>query len=78
MKCSINRWKWIIIEGVGEKPTEWCNNLVLIPKKDGENIRVSLMTDANKHIKRIRHAIPALRELETGINGAKYFSHLKT
>lgn len=47
------------------------------PKKDWENIRASLdMTDANKHIKRSRHAIPTLRELETKLNGAKYFSHL--
>jgi len=34
------------------------------------------MTDANKYIKRTRHAIPTLRELETRLNGAKYFSHL--
>ena len=31
---------------------------------------------ANKYIKRTRHAIPTLRELETRLNGAKYFSHL--
>ena len=34
------------------------------------------MTDANKYIRRTRHAIPTLRELETRINGAKYFSYL--
>ena len=34
------------------------------------------MTDANKYIKRTRHAIPTLRELETKVNGAKYFSQL--
>ena len=52
-----------IIEDVGDKPTEWCSNVVLTPKKDGENIRASLdMTDAKKYIfKRTRHAIPTLR-----------------
>ena len=34
------------------------------------------MTDANKYIKRTRHAIPILRELETRLNGTKYFSHM--
>ena len=34
------------------------------------------MTDANKYIKRTRHAIPTLRELEMKLNGATYFSHL--
>jgi len=46
-----------IIVDVGDEPTEGCSNVVLTPKKDGENIRASLvMTDANKYIK--RHAIP--------------------
>jgi len=47
-----------IVEDVGDEPTEWCSNVVLKPKKDGEKIRASLdMTDANKYIKRTRHAI---------------------
>lgn len=51
--------------------------MVLTPQKDRENIRASLdMTDANKLIKRTRHVIPTLRELETRLNGAKYFLHL--
>ena len=66
-----------IVEDVGDERTEWCSNVVLTPKKGGENIRASLdMTDANKYIKRTRHAIPTIRELETRLNGAKYFSHL--
>lgn len=74
----LSKWEEMdIIEDVGDEPTDWCSNVVLTPKKDGENIRASLdMTDANKHIKRTRHAIPTLRELEARINGAKYFSHL--
>ena len=74
----LNKWEEMdIIEDVGDEPTDWCSNVVLTPKKDGENIRASLdITDANKYIKRTRHAIPTLRELETKLNGAKYFSHL--
>ena len=34
------------------------------------------MTDVTKYIKRTRHTIPTLRELETRLNGAKFFSHL--
>ena len=53
-----------IVEDVGDEPTEWCSNVVLTPKKDGQNIRASLhMTDAKKYIKRTRHAIPIIREL---------------
>ena len=74
----LERWEELdIIEDVGDEPTEWCSNVVLTPKKDGESVRASLdMTDANKYIMRTRHAIPTLRELETKLNGAKYFSHL--
>ena len=74
----LDKWEEMdIIEDVRDEPTEWCSNAVLTPKKDGENIKASLdLTDANKYIKRTRHAIPTLRELETRLNGAKYFSHL--
>ena len=74
----LDRWEELdIIEDVGDEPTEWCSNVVLTPKKDGESIRASLdMTDANKYILRTRHAIPTLRELEAKLNGARYFSHL--
>ena len=51
--------------------------MVLTPKKDGESARASLdMTDVDKGIKRTMHTIPTLRELETRLNGAKFFSHL--
>ena len=74
----LDKWeKMDILEDVGDEPTEWCTNVVLTPKKDGENIRASLdMTNAINHMKRTRHAIPTIRELETRLNGAKYFSHL--
>ena len=74
----LDRWQDLdIIEDVGDEPTDWCSNVVLTPKKDGESVRASLdMTDVNKYIKRTRHTIPTLRELETRLNGAKYFTHL--
>ena len=66
-----------IIEDVGDEPTDWCSNVVLAPKKDGESVRASLdMMDVNKYIKRTRHTISTLREPETRLNGAKIFSHL--
>jgi len=73
----LDKWEQMdMTKDVGDEPTEWCSNVVLTPKKDGENTRASLdMTDANKYIKRTRHAIPTLRELETRLNRAKYFSH---
>ncbi|PFX11958.1 Retrovirus-related Pol polyprotein [Stylophora pistillata] len=53
------------------------DNVVLTPKKDGESVRASLdMTDVNRYIKRTRHTIPTLRELETRLNDAKFFSQL--
>ena len=49
----LDKWEEMdIIEDVRDEPTEWCSNVVLTPKKDGENIRASLdMTDANKYIR---------------------------
>ena len=74
----LDRWYTLdIIEDVGDEPTDWCSKVVLTPTKDGESVRASLdMTDVNKYIKRTRHTIPTLRELETRLNGAKFFSHL--
>ena len=76
----LHKWEEMdIIEDAGDEPTDWCSNVVLDPKKEGENIKANLnMTDTNKYIKRTRHDIPALRELETKLNDAKYFSHLDT
>lgn len=53
----LDRWHNLdIIEDVGDEPTDWCSNVVLTPKKDGESVRAGLdMTDFNKYIKRTRH-----------------------
>ena len=58
----IDKWEELdITEDVGTEPKFWCSDVVLIPKKDREHIRASLdTTDANKFIKRTRHANPTL------------------
>lgn len=68
----MDRWQVLdIIKDVGDEPPDWCSNVVLTPKKDGESVRARLdMTDVNKYVKRTRHTIPTLRELETRLNGA--------
>ncbi|PFX21298.1 Retrovirus-related Pol polyprotein [Stylophora pistillata] len=45
----LDRWHALdIIEDVGDEPRDWCSNVVLTPKKDGESVRASLdMTDVN-------------------------------
>ena len=62
----LDRWHSLdIIEDVGDQPTDWCSKEVVTPK-DSESIRASLdMTDINKYIKRTRHTIPTLQELES-------------
>ena len=74
----LDRWQGLdIIEDVGDELTDWCSNMILTPKKDGESVRASLdKADVNKYIKRTRNTIPTLRELETRLNEAKFFSHL--
>ena len=39
-----------IIEDVGEEPTDWCVNVVLTPKRDGEIVRASLDTVSYTHL----------------------------
>ena len=74
----LDRWNTLdIIADVGDEPTDWCSNVVLTPKKDGESVRASLdLMDVNKYIKRTKHTILTLRDLETRLNGAKFFSYL--
>jgi len=45
----MDKWQDLdIIEDIGDKPTDWCTNMVLTPKKDGESVRASLdMTEVN-------------------------------
>ncbi|XP_065067008.1 uncharacterized protein K02A2.6-like [Rhopilema esculentum] len=58
-------------------PTEWVSNVVLTPKADPSQLRMSLdMTTANTAIRRTRHVIPTLEELRYKLNGAKHFTKL--
>lgn len=58
------------IKDAGDELTVWCSSVVLILKKDGESIWVSLdKTDENKYIKIIRYVIFILRELEIRLVG---------
>ena len=50
--------------------------MLFLPQRKTEKTSGLDMADAKKYIERTRHAIPTLRELETRLNGAKYFSHL--
>ena len=60
----LNKWEQMdTIEDVGDEPTEWCSNLVLTAKKDGENT------------KRTRD-MPSPPYKSWNLNRAKYFSHL--
>jgi len=39
----LDKWEQMDMKGdVGDEPTEWCCNVVLTPKKDGENREVKL------------------------------------
>ena len=58
-------------------PTEWVSNVVLTPKADKSQLRMSIdMTKVNKAIKRTRHTIPTLEELRYKLNGAMHFTKL--
>ena len=58
-------------------PTEWVSNVVLTPKADPSQLRMSLdMTTANSAIQRTRHVIPTLEELRYKLNGAQHFTKL--
>jgi len=66
--------KW---EQMGRRCWRRTNRMVQQCCPHSEERRASFgMTDANKYLTRTRHAIPTLRELETRLNGAKYFSNL--
>ena len=45
----LDKWEEMdIIEDVRDEPKEWCSNVVLTRKKDGENIKASLDMTAHK------------------------------
>lgn len=56
---TVKRWEGRdIVEDLGDEPTTWQSNIVIIPEKDGESITASLdMTDADHFIKRKRQGL---------------------
>ena len=65
-----------IIESV-HGPIEWVSPIVVVKKKDSDDIRMYVdMRQPNKAIKRTRHIIPTIEELRYDVNGAVCFSKL--
>ena len=67
-----------IIERVPEgQATPWISQIVAVPKKDNNSIRICVdMRSANTAIKRVRHVIPTVDEIMVQLNGAKFFSKI--
>ena len=58
-------------------PTPWVSPIVIVPKKDSEEIRICVdMRLPNTAIKRERHVIPTTEDLLSDISGSKFFSVL--
>ena len=66
-----------IIEKVPEnEATSWVSPIVAVPKKDGQ-VRICVdMRLANEAIRRVRHPIPTVNDVNLALNGAKFFSKL--
>ena len=65
-----------IIEKV-ETATDWVSPIVITPKKGTDDIRVCVdMGAPNRAIKRVRHVIPTIEDLQHDVNGATVFSKL--
>ena len=59
-----------------QEPTEWCHPIVVVPKKNSDEVRVCVdLTKLNAHVKRGPHPTCTPHEAVSGINkDAKYFS----
>ena len=67
-----------IIAPVGDVPTEWCHALVTVPKKNGQDVRVTVdLTKLNDQVIRSAHPSPSPSDVVKNIpTGSKYFTHL--
>ena len=59
------------------QPTQWISSLVVVPKKDSNNLRICLdPTDLNRAIQRENYHLPTIEDVATRLHGAKVFSLL--
>ena len=64
-----------VIEKI-EEPTEWCAELVVVPKQNGK-VRICVdLTKLNENVCRERHPLPAIEQILAQLSGAKVFSIL--
>lgn len=58
-------------------PTDWCSPIVVIPKKDGEEVRVcGDYTKLNKSVKRANFPVAKVDVALASLQGSKYFTKL--
>ena len=59
-----------------QEPTEWCHPIVVIPKKNSDEVRVCVdLTKLNSYVKRGPHPVCTPHEAVSGVSkDAKYFS----
>ena len=58
-------------------PTPWVSPIVVVPKRNSEEIRICTdMRQANKAIIRERHITPTLKEIQARVNGSQVFSKI--
>ena len=60
------------------EPTEWCHPIVVVPKKDSDNIRLCVdLTKLNKHVKRATYPMVTPYDAVSSISrGANFFTTL--
>ena len=57
--------------------TQWISSLVVVPKKDSNNLRICLdPKDLNRAIQRENYPLPTIEDVATRLHGAKVFSLL--
>ena len=59
-----------------QEPTEWCHPIVVVPKKNSEDVRICVdLTKLNAHVKRGPHPVCTPHEAVSGVSqDARYFS----
>ena len=58
------------------QPTEWCSNMVVVPKANGK-VRICVdLSKLNESVKRERHPLPAVDQTLAQLAGARLFTKL--